>query len=102
MAKISEEPLEESMLPTVLGAAEEGKTFLDLDPAIAPGEVVETIDRYVHQWQQGHRNLSPSGRGSTPSTVIVTGLMVPSSLNSILSMQVTRWSRASTPAGRRW
>ena len=36
------------------------------------------------------RRLYFSGRGSTPSCVISTGRMVPSSANSILSMQVTR------------
>lgn len=56
MAKVSERPIEPSMLGNIRGCANDGYQVLGLDPRkTTPEAVVEKIDEFVDQWQQGVR-----------------------------------------------
>ena len=52
-------------------------------------------------WLQGYFD-DDTTRGFTPSVVITTGLIVPSALNSICSIAISRWCPLVSFNGLRW
>ena len=55
MANMTDEPLNDEAIGSILGCAGDGLAVLGLAPAIPPAEIVEAVDAFAYRWQKGDR-----------------------------------------------
>jgi len=80
MQKISEQPLRANTASLLQGSAKDGLRILGLDGSEQPAVIVEAIDKFVDNWQQGKR----------PSTDAVDPEDAPYAMGSLWGQQLVR------------